>query len=212
MPETKIEDMNVYQRLRHAQSQLAAVAKDGTNPMYSKNGKANYVSHDAVVRYTRDALINAGLVYNVDAADFDAEAKWVRFTCEFVNVDRPDERVTFHSPPYPLDGKDQSRGATTSYAKKYGLLMALLLPTAEDSDAPPKAAPMDDDERERRDMMREIISAQKSLGWDNEAMGAFVKATIGKSTKAATVTDLNTLIKALAAQIEAAEQKEPVNA
>ena len=208
MPETKITDMNVYQRLRHAQSQLAAVAKDGTNPMYSKSGKANYVSHDAVVRYTRDALIAAGLVYNVDAADFDAEAKWVRFTCEFVNVDRPDERVTFHSPPYPLDGKDQSRGATTSYAKKYGLLMALLLPTAEDSDAPPKAAPMDADEQERRDMMREIISAQKSLGWDNTKMAKEVKATIGKATRDATITELNMVMDMLADEIK----KEPTHA
>lgn len=206
--DTKIADMNVYQRLRHAQSQLAAVAKDGTNPMYSKSGKANYVSHDAVVRYTRDALIAAGLVYNVDAADFDAEAKWVRFTCEFINVDRPDERVTFHSPPYPLDGKDQSRGATTSYAKKYGLLMALLLPTAEDSDAPPKAAPMDDDERERRDMMREIISAQKSLGWDNTKMAKEVKATIGKATRDATITELNMVMDMLADEIK----KEPEHA
>lgn len=209
MPETtKIESMNVYQRLRHAQSQLAAVAKDGTNPMYSKSGKANYVSHDAVVRYTRDALIAAGLVYNVDAADFDAEAKWVRFTCEFINVDRPDDRVVFHSPPYPLDGKDQSRGATTSYAKKYGLLMALLLPTAEDSDAPPKAAPVDADEQERRDMMREIISAQKSLGWDNTKMAKEVKATIGKATRDATITELNMVMDMLADEIK----KEPEHA
>lgn len=65
-----------------------------------------------------------------------------------------------------------------------------------------------DDAAARKNMIREISSAKKTLGWDKEQMDGFVKATIGagKTCNTATDADLNTIVQAMAAQIESKER------
>jgi len=213
---------NVYQRMH-----TAAALIEKRIPKANENTfqKYKYASHDDVVEFLRPALLEAGLVVTCDMAEITTRVETMNgkptmiaegvLAVAVVNIDDPADKYTVHVPGVAYDTSDKAVGKLISYAKKYALTACcgLLVATGVDSDMDDiKTPPPNDDEAERRDMMREIISAQKSLGWDNEAMGVFVKATIGKSTKAATITDLNTLIKALAAQIEAAEQKEPEHA
>jgi len=57
-----------------------------------------------------------------------------------------------------------------------------------------------------RQIMREILSAQKTLAWTNEEMGVFAQATCGKPARDASLIELETLAAALAVQIEVAEK------
>jgi hypothetical protein len=128
-----------------------------------------------------------------------------------VNIDDPADKYTVHVPGVAYDTSDKAVGKLISYAKKYALTACcgLLVATGVDSDMDDiKTPPPNDDERERRDMMREIISAQKSLGWDNTKMAKEVKATIGKATRDATITELNMVMDMLADEIK----KEPEHA
>ena len=57
-----------------------------------------------------------------------------------------------------------------------------------------------------RQIMREILSAQKTLAWNNKEMGVFAQATCGKPARDASLIELKTLAAALAVQIEVAEK------
>jgi len=65
-----------------------------------------------------------------------------------------------------------------------------------------------DDAAARKNMISEISSAKRTLGWDKKGMDAFVKMTIGsgKTCDTATDADLNTMVQAMAAQIESKER------
>lgn len=213
---------NVYQRMHRA---AALIEKRIPKANENTFQKFKYASHDDVVEFCRPALLEAGLVLTCDMPEITTRIETLSgkptmvaegvLAVNVVNIDDPADKYTVHVPGVAYDTSDKAVGKLISYAKKYALTACcgLLVATGVDSDTDDiKTPPPNDGEQERKDMMREIISAQKSLGWDNEAMGAFVKATIGKSTKAATLTDLHTLISAFAAQIEAHEQKEPTHA
>ena len=213
------EGMNVYQRLRLAQSKVTFVAKDGSNPMYGKpdkNGeqKKNYVSHDAVASITRDALMSAGLIYHADAEDFDYAEKWVRFTYTFTNCDVPTEQHRFKSPPFPIDGKIQSIGAMMSYAKKYGLLNALLLPTGEDSDQPKTepeyqqkgTAPKEKQQETKTAksvILGDIKKTRIELGIEPDQVTSIARAVIHKDPMDATPDELQSLLDNLRARLQA---------
>lgn len=78
------------------------------------------------------------------------------------------------------------------------------MPIDVDPLAPDTAAQAaNDDAAARRNTLREIMDAQKALGWSNGEMSEFAKVTIGKAVKGASLADLDTMVAALAAQLEA---------
>lgn len=219
MPTDKITSKgNVYQRMH-----TAAALIEKRIPKANENTfqKYKYASHDDVVEFLRPALLEAGLVVTCDMAEITTRVETMNgkptmiaegvLAVAVVNIDDPADKYTVRVPGVAYDTSDKAVGKLISYAKKYALTACcgLLVATGVGSDTDDiKTPPPNDGEQERKDMMREIISAQKSLGWDNTKMAKEVKATIGKATRDATITELNMVMDMLADEIK----KEPEHA
>ena len=107
---------NVHQRLAAAMGEIQGVNKDGKSQM-----GYGYVSHDAVTRVTRVALLNHGVIcYPLGLKrSQDGNRTEISLTLRFVNIDRPEDFI-------------EGPGIALSYAVKMGLLKGLMLETGED--------------------------------------------------------------------------------
>ncbi len=123
--------LNLYQRILKIQDECAVVVKD--TDVGFKGVKYKGVSHDSVVRTVRDVAIRNGVLI------MPSVTKWedignrynVEITTTFTNVDNPSEQVHIVSVGQGMDSQDKASGKAQSYAKKYGLMLALQLETAD---------------------------------------------------------------------------------
>lgn len=122
--------LNIYQRLHAAMQDVSFVQKEEKKV----NGQYTFVSHDAVTRVTREALMKHGVIYhpaNMKASQ-DGNRTEVSLDLIFVNIDKPEDQIIVPSFGYGIDQQDKGPGKAMSYAVKYGLLKALALETGDD--------------------------------------------------------------------------------
>lgn len=143
---TEKKTPNLWQRLLAASEQVSGMQKDTTVSGFGMNYKG--ISHDSVVRSSRVALHTNGVlamssVLNAEEEIFvNAKGKpqhksSYTVLTTFINVEAPDEREEVLSRGIGIDGQDKSAGKAQSYAKKYGLMFALQMFTADGDETRP---------------------------------------------------------------------------
>src|SRR5688572_5129635 len=98
------------------------------------NNQYRFVSHDAVTAKLRPHLIEAGVlvVPRVTKHSQDGNRTEVDIEVDFVNVEKPEDRITIPMFGFGIDPQDKGPGKAVSYAVKYALLKAFSLETGDD--------------------------------------------------------------------------------
>jgi hypothetical protein len=122
---------NVYQRMLEAQKAFGYVQKDKP-----KGLQYSVVTHDAVTKKARAALMEAGLyAYStVEEHGQESNRTWARVSMTIVNVDDPEDNFTTTMFGYGNDSQDKGPGKAISYAVKYCYLKAFGAETGDDAD------------------------------------------------------------------------------
>lgn len=143
------DGLDVHERIHRAMHEVSYVAK-GTE-VDTGRGKYRATSHDDVVRVCRPALLKWGLVVSHTVTECHHEAVevqrkgytaaenrcWVALDVTVRAIGRIGEGercTTLSTRGSGFDSGDKALGKAISYAKKYGLLLALLLETGDDAD------------------------------------------------------------------------------
>lgn len=117
---------NIYQRVNAVLAEGKALEKSG-----QMEGQGNYSFHktDDVLAMLRPLLVAHGIHFGYTVSDHsigDPEGKMrrtvKRVTCELVNVDDPNDKITGDEFGYGMDSQDKGPGKATSYAIKTWLL------------------------------------------------------------------------------------------
>lgn len=128
---------NVEQRMLAIQEEVRSVTKDTKVEFRSTSYRG--VSHDAVVVAVRDAAIRNGVLITPSITKW--EDLGTRFNVElrtrFTNVDNPADFIDVTTVGQGMDTQDKASGKAMSYAKKYGLLLALQLETRDGDETRP---------------------------------------------------------------------------
>jgi len=124
--------MNVYQKINRVMAEVAVIAKEDKKV----NNQYEYLSHDAVVRGIRAAMVKEGIVTTLVSTVVNQNGNRTELEAvfRFVNVDKPDDFVDVCSFGYGIDGQDKGPGKAISYAKKYALLTTFLLEAGDSAD------------------------------------------------------------------------------
>lgn len=130
----KYEGMNLYQRLNEAMKLARYIIKDGTN----EHQRYKYVTHDAVTKVAREALMEVGvkaIPTDLDVQRF-VEIKSVttllKMSIDFINIDKPEDHREIICYGEGTDNQDKGIGKAKSYALKYAYLKILGLETGLD--------------------------------------------------------------------------------
>jgi len=136
--------MNIYQRLNEIRKAVAYVQKD---KKVGEGGGYMAVTHDAVTRLTRDAMIEHGvmivpsLIRAQTVLTGTTTAKGIPFvryeaTYEFrvLNVEDKEDCFAIQIESHALDQGDKAPGKALSYAKKYCVLKLLEIESGEEEE------------------------------------------------------------------------------
>lgn len=126
----KPERRNIHQRISAVMADVAYVQKEDKKV----NNQYTFVSHDAVTKAVRGALIEHGIVAipSVTSWSQDGNRTSVDLCVDFVNIDQPDDRVSVNVFGFGVDQQDKGPGKAFSYAKKYAYLQTFALETGDD--------------------------------------------------------------------------------
>lgn len=132
-----MSDKNIYQRMLLMQDEIRTVSKDTDVSFRSVSYKG--VSHDAVVRIVRPVAIKHGVLIVPTVTKWeDMGGRFnVEVTTRFTSADNPADYVEVVTVGQGMDTQDKSAGKAMSYAKKYGLLLALQLETVDGDETRP---------------------------------------------------------------------------
>ena len=121
---------NIYQRMHAVMQAVSYVQKEDKKV----NNQYTFVSHDAVTAKIRPALIENGIITvpRVIKWQQDGNRTEADIEIDFVNIDKPEERVTVSMFGFGIDPQDKGPGKAISYAVKYALLKAFSLETGDD--------------------------------------------------------------------------------
>jgi hypothetical protein len=206
-PEIDVKTLNVYQRINEVRKRCPFIKK---NKEVSGGGNYMAVTHDKVTAELRDHLIDLGIVIvprlvRSNVADTGTTTKnnipiiryEAHYEIDFVNIDRPDDRVTVPIEAHALDQGDKAPGKAASYATKYAMLKLFSIETGDaeeerihDTKAagkaalPGKASPTDGAiERlapDRREAMNRVLSSIVDCfeaGQEQKAFEAYTEVT-----------------------------------
>lgn len=127
---------NLYQRIRDVMGEIGYVQRDKRT---TGGAIYKYVSHDAVVRHVRGALIKHGVVALASVVPDSVKQNGNRTQAitelRLVNADNPSESITLYGLGFGIDSQDKGPGKAASYGKKYALIQAFLLETGDDPEA-----------------------------------------------------------------------------
>lgn len=182
-------DLNIYQRINEVRKAIGYVQKDKDVGF----GKSSYraVTHDAVTGMVREALIKQGVVIvpSVISSEFHpaemvaamsdkgeivtTSAKQrlyeAEYQIDFVNIDKPEDKVTMRQCAHALDNGDKAPGKAMSYATKYAILKMFNIETGEDEESRYQVEEFDTVGKV------DLILACKSLPELQKTYGAFYK-------------------------------------
>lgn len=121
---------NIHQRIRAVMTDVSYVQKEDK----MVNNQYTFVSHDAVTKAVRGAMIEHGIIAvpNVTAWHQDGNRTSVDLLVEFFNVDDPKDSINVNVFGFGVDAQDKGPGKAFSYAKKYAFLQLFCLETGDD--------------------------------------------------------------------------------
>lgn len=146
----ELKELNIYQRMNLVMKKVDYIKK-----RVKKDGmKYNFVSHDDVSSLLHDPLAENGIMmiptidnYKIEWAksfktDYNTKARQeieekthvLNMTVHFVNIDKPEDRITVTGCGYAIDNEDKGYGKAMSYALKYVLLKTFLLESGDEDD------------------------------------------------------------------------------
>jgi hypothetical protein len=150
MDQSIYKDMNVYQRMNLVMNKVKYIKK-----REKKSGMFySFVSHDDVSALFHDPIAESGLhiISTVESYSIEQRKvnKWdknanqyreveekthtLTLKVEFVNIDKPSDKITVIGWGYALDNEDKGYGKAMSYALKYVLLKTFLLESGDEDE------------------------------------------------------------------------------
>jgi hypothetical protein len=129
----QVAPRNVYQRMAAAMAEVTYVQKEKPS---GKGLQYAIVTHDAVTKKVRPALLKHGVIYWPCELSHKQEGNRTELTgkVRFQNVDDKDDYFDVPSIGYGVDNQDKGPGKATSYLVKMALLKAMGLETGMDPD------------------------------------------------------------------------------
>jgi len=134
--------LNLYQRINEIRKKVDYIQKD--KAVSTGGGSYKAVTHDAVTGILRQQLNEYGVIcvpnlVTSKANDRVGDAKQFRYDAtysfDFVNCDKPEEKLTIIIEAHAMDNADKAPGKALSYAKKYAVLKLFEIETGEDEES-----------------------------------------------------------------------------
>lgn len=136
--------LNLYQRIIEIRKKVDYIQKD-KRVSTGTSGSYQAVTHDAVTGILRQHLNEYGIIciptlVASKSNDYrNAESKQFRYDAtysfDFVNCDKPEEKLTIVIEAHAMDNADKAPGKALSYAKKYAVLKLFEIETGEDEES-----------------------------------------------------------------------------
>ena len=146
--EKNIKEMNLFEKMSAITSELGVVAKNLNVDM--GNGKTYKAVQEKDVLDKVKPIEEKYRVYSypkerkiIDNAVLERETKYgvskslylrIETTYEFINIDKPEERLEMTSYGDGIDTGDKATGKAMTYSDKYSLLKAYKIATGDDPD------------------------------------------------------------------------------
>jgi hypothetical protein len=138
-------ELNIYQRINAVMKKVKYVQKDKA----VTGGGASYkaVTHDQVVSVARQELVDNGVVVYPEqiehsmpiVRDLEKNIKMHLYSGDylihFVNIDKPDDRVSVKINAQASDNGDKAPGKAVTYATKAAILKVLCLETGDNDES-----------------------------------------------------------------------------
>lgn len=137
------KSLNLYQRINEIRKKVDYIQKDKAVSTGS-SGSYKAVTHDAVTGILRQHLNEFGVIcipvlVTSKSNDRVGDAKQFRYDAtysfDFVNCDKPEEKLTIVIEAHAMDNADKAPGKALSYAKKYAVLKLFEIETGEDEES-----------------------------------------------------------------------------
>ena len=146
--EKDISELNIYEKMSAITNELGVVAKNLNVDM--GNGKSYKAVQEKdvldavkpieekyrVYSYPKERKILDSAILEKEGNGYTSKNMYLRIetTYEFVNLDKPDEKITMTSYADGIDSGDKATGKAMTYSDKYSLLKAYKIATGDDPD------------------------------------------------------------------------------
>ena len=146
--EKDISELNIYEKMSAITNELGVVAKNlnvdmGKGKSYKAVQEKDVL--DAVkpieekyrvYSYPKERKILDSAILEKEGNGYISKNMYLRIetTYEFVNLDKPDEKITMTSYADGIDSGDKATGKAMTYSDKYSLLNAYKIATGDDPD------------------------------------------------------------------------------
>lgn len=127
---TQQHNENIHQRILNIMQEIKYIQKEDKKV----NGQYSFVSHDAVTSKLRPLFIKHRVLTIPRVISFDTQGNrtCVAMEVDFVNVDKPEDRIVVAGLGHGIDNQDKGPGKAMSYAVKYIYLKVFDLETGDD--------------------------------------------------------------------------------
>lgn len=126
MSEKKEKPLNIYEKLIEVRKSVQYLQKE-------TSGRFSYARESSVLTAIRPKMDELGILLTIDMYEVSTVDKMVtasfRFT--FINAEKPEEQVVSHFHLQDASGSPQKLGGLATYATRYGLTRAFLIPQDE---------------------------------------------------------------------------------
>ena len=137
--------MNIYQKINKVMQDVGYIQKD--RKVDGGGQKYNAVSYDNVIAQIRKAIVEAGIVIVARqiegkieiqrdvSKDIKMHLYSGRYEIDFVNIEKPEDKVTVTIEAHAADNGDKAPGKAITYATKSAILKVLSLETGDDEES-----------------------------------------------------------------------------
>ena len=125
---------NIYQRMLDVMAEVDFINKGGEAKKKDGSRLFKYVTHDDVVANTRPIFMKHRILVHSSVVENTQSGNRTQITMrvKFINVDDPSDFLEGDYIGHGADSGDLGPGKAMSYAKKYAILVELLLETGDD--------------------------------------------------------------------------------
>jgi len=125
-----MSELNIYQRILKVMEEVTYIRKESR----MVNNQYTFVSHDAVSAALHPVLVKHGIAVIPRVTNWaqDGNRTTVDIEVDYVNADKPDDRVTVPTFGFGIDPQDKGPGKAISYATKMNMLKTFVLETGDD--------------------------------------------------------------------------------
>ena len=199
------KELNIYEKMSAITNELGVVAKNlnvdlGKGKSYKAVQEKDVL--DAVkpleekyrvYSYPKERKVIESGILEKEYANGITKNMYLRIetTYEFVNLDKPEEKVTMTSFADGIDSGDKATGKAMTYSDKYSLLKAYKIATGDDPDK--EASPEKGYKRETKE--NNIYIKIKSLMKEKNVLANEISETFQKNSADMTQEELENVVK-----------------